>query len=290
MPANFRVAIGTNLPVLLYSAYLHYIRCMCYDVSARIRKLKKLEQRYGKLSVNIDKPNRPQQQSAFSNSTLPVVTPNAPDQVKELRWGFVPAFAKDAKQAKIWLNRSYNCRADSLKSKIEAGQHSMFKPVSNNPTVILIDGFYEWHTASDGTKYPYFIRMKDQETFAVAGLQGYWNDMAEPERQYTGTTLCTTAANGLLAKIHNKPAGSEDFRMPGILLPEDITTWLDTELSVIERLALIKPYPADEMEAFSVINYKKKENRAIAETSVVTEPFNYPVAEVKPYLDGGVFV
>jgi putative SOS response-associated peptidase YedK len=36
--------------------------------------------------------------------------------------------------------------------------------------LIPADGFYEWKKTEDGKKQPYFIRMRDNEPFAFAGL------------------------------------------------------------------------------------------------------------------------
>jgi len=208
-----------------------------------------------------------------------------------LSWGFVPMFAKDAKDAAIWRNKSVNCRADTLKGKIEQKQNSMFKNLVNSPCVILLDGFYEWHTLPDGkTKIPYYISMKDGETFAVGGLTATWRDFAEPEKTYTGVTLCTTSANDLLAWVHNVPKGSDDFRMPAILEPEEITTWLDRSLPALDRLTLARSYPADAMMANTVINFKKKENAGVGELEKVVEPFDYTISGLPTTIDGASIV
>lgn len=258
---------------------------MCYDASAYARKLGKLEKRYGKISYDRDVWKPEYIIPAFANPPVPVLKPEHPFEVEMVKWGFVPAFAKTAKDAAIWKNRSLNCRADTLREKIENRQHSMFKPLVNQPCVILLDGFFEWHTLPDGSKYPYFIQLKDGETFPVAGFTATWNDLAEPERSYEGLTLCTTAANPLLAWIHNKPAGSEDMRMPAILDPKEIKTWLDNDLSPLERLGLIDSYPADEMQAYTVVNYKKKDTR-LGNVLEALEPFDYEMAEVPEFIDG----
>lgn len=261
---------------------------MCYDVSKLLKKMEKLEKRYGGISADRDILEGPAQVSAFANPSLPTLTPQADHTLVANRWGFVPRFAKNAKDAQTWLRRSYNCRADTLLEKVKNNQNSMFKPVLGSPVVILIGGFYEWHTTADGTKVPYHIKMKDEEAIPVAGLMGTWNDPAEPERKYQGVTLCTTSANGLLAKIHNKPTNSPDFRMPAILLPEEISGWLDTDLQATERLQLIRSYPTEEMEAYSVINFKKKANRDVPDEQLLL-PFDNDLPEAPLKLDGADF-
>ncbi len=262
---------------------------MCYDVSALLRKLEKLGKRQGGLSADKDILNGPSQLSAFSNARIPVLTPDSPNNLQLISWGFVPAFAKTAKDAQLWLRRSYNCRADTLLEKMTHHQHSMFKPLVNHPVVIIIQGFYEWHTTAAGQKIPYYVQMKDDEAFAVAGMAATWHDLAEPERLRSGVTLCTTSANGLLAKVHNKPTNSPDFRMPAILLPDEIDTWLNTNVAALERLALVRCYPAEEMMATSVVNYKLKVNQALDKHQPI-EAHHYNIPEVATVLDGEDFM
>ncbi len=259
---------------------------MCYDVQIMKGKLKKLDKRYGEVKPTEEVLELPLRVTGFGNSKLPVITQQLPHLIQALYWGFVPAFAKDAKQAAIWKNRSLNCRADTLRTKLAAHEHSMFKQAVHQPCVILVSGFFEWHTLADGkTKVPYYIGLKDGETFPIAGLTSTWKDLGDPNRTYTGTTLCTTAANGLLGFIHNQPKGSEDFRMPAILLPEEIPTWLDKSLSADDRLSIIKSYPQDEMMAFTVANFKKKEFRAIDDGGPLL-PMDYGLPNVPTQLDG----
>lgn len=262
---------------------------MCYDVQILKGKLKKLEKRYGALKETDEVLELPFQVSGFGNSKLPVVTQQEPYLIQALYWGFVPAFAKDAKQAAIWKNRSLNCRADTLRTKLANHENSMFKSAANKPCVILVSGFFEWHTLSDGkTKIPYLITLKDGETFPIAGLTSTWSDLGDPNRKYTGVTLCTTAANNLLGTIHNQPKGSEDFRMPAILLPEDIPNWLNQDLSVDDRLSIIKSYPANDMVAHTVANFKKKDFRD-SNQGAPLQPMDYGIPSVAACLDGENF-
>ncbi|MDQ2862126.1 MAG: SOS response-associated peptidase, partial [Bacteroidota bacterium] len=77
-------------------------------------------------------------------------------------------------------------------------------------------------------------------------------------KQYVTPTVskCTTGANELMAKIHNKGQ-----RMPAILTIEQMKEWLSVDLSD-ERITQIAstPYPAEDMEAYSVRKDFKKIN------------------------------
>ncbi len=259
---------------------------MCYDARQHALRLAKIEAHFGGISYDRSAWRPEHSISAFSNGKVAVLTPEKSHEVQWLYWGFVPSWAKNAKDGEQLRIKTPNCRADTLLDKIRNKQHSMFKPLVNNPCVILLDGFFEWHTLSDGkTKIPYYISMKDCMAFAVAGFTSTWHDFAEPERSYTGVTLCTTSANDLLGWIHNKPRGSEDFRMPAMLLPEEISSWMDVSIPATDRLQLAKPYPASEMEAYTIVNFKKKENRYM-DGEEMMQPFDHNIPGIPLRIDG----
>jgi putative SOS response-associated peptidase YedK len=83
--------------------------------------------------------------------------------------------------------------------------------------------------------------MQDGSPFAFAGLWESW-DKGDGNRS---CTIITTDANDLVGKVHN--------RMPVILHPEDYEMWLDPDFDEREPLTtLLKPFPADAMEAYPV--------------------------------------
>jgi putative SOS response-associated peptidase YedK len=83
--------------------------------------------------------------------------------------------------------------------------------------------------------------MQDDSPFAFAGLWETWQNGEE----IRSCTIITTDANDLMNEIHH--------RMPVILPPEDYGMWLDPDFDEKEALtSLLKPYPADAMEAYPV--------------------------------------
>ena len=107
--------------------------------------------------------------------------------------------------------------------------------------LIIADGFYEWQKIGSA-KQPFFVRLKDDEPFAFAGLSERWH---RASRTIDSATIITTEPNELMAGIHD--------RMPVILSPEDYDLWLETDFHGQGKLLeMLKPYPAEEMEAYPV--------------------------------------
>ncbi len=151
-----------------------------------------------------------------------------------LRWGLIPAWAEDAAIG----NRMINARAESV-----AGKAAFRTAFQLRRCLVAADGFYEWQKTGGGAKQPYFVRLLSEAPFAIAGL---WERWRPPTGEAVEScTLITTAANALLAPIHD--------RMPVILGPADYDAWLDPDPPSAGALtALLRPYPADQMTAFAV--------------------------------------
>jgi putative SOS response-associated peptidase YedK len=128
-----------------------------------------------------------------------------------------------------------NARAETL-----AAKPAFRKALERRRCLIPADGFFEWKRNPDKTKTPMYIRMKSHRPFAFAGLWERWHS---PDGSVVPScTVITGQPNALVRHIHD--------RMPVILKPEDYEKWLDPELkdsAVLE--AMLKPYPAEEMEA-----------------------------------------
>ncbi len=152
-----------------------------------------------------------------------------------LRWGLIPSWADDPAIG----NRMINARSETAAEK--PSFRSAFK---RRRCLILADGFYEWQKTGDG-KQPYYICMEDGSPFAFAGLWEVWDKYGEEIRS---CTILTTEANEMVGKIHH--------RMPVILPPEEYGLWLDPDMREAEPLLdLLRPYPDDVMEAYSVSRF-----------------------------------
>ncbi len=163
-----------------------------------------------------------------------------------LNWGLIPFWAKDVKIG----YRMINARAETVAEKPAFRAAYKYRRC-----IVPADGFYEWQKR-DGGKQPYFIRMRGDQPFGIAGL---WERWESPDGSVIEScTLLTTEPNELLRPLHN--------RMPVILAPEDYEPWLDVQgASPLVLQALLKPYSDSQMEAYPVsttVNSPRQEGPA----------------------------
>ena len=177
-----------------------------------------------------------------------------------MRWGLIPSWAKDASiGAKL-----INARAETLLEK-----PSFKNAVKARRCLILANGFYEWHTIAPKHKQPMYVRLRSQAPFALAGI---WDEWKNPETQafVRSCSIITTTPNALLAQFHH--------RMAVILSLNDEAAWLDESLPTPDVMNLLRPYPAEEMEAFPVserVNSFRDDDAGLIE-AVEPLPFNVP--------------
>ena len=163
--------------------------------------------------------------------TVPAVLDCEPDAVRWIRWGLIPAWAKDASIG----GKLFNARAETVAEK-----PAFRGPFRRQRCLVLADGFYEW-AAVPGQKRrkPYFIAMKDGALFTLAGLWDRWRDPADGHAAIS-CTLITTRPNDLMRTIHD--------RMPVILPPAMRDTWLNPKSTIEELAQCLAAYPAEAME------------------------------------------
>jgi putative SOS response-associated peptidase YedK len=181
--------------------------------------------------------------------TTPVITRNSPNRAEEMRWGLVPFWAKDPSIG----NKMINARAETVAEK-----PAFRKALAARRCLVPASGFYEWKRDAGG-KVPHYIFLRDTGSFAFAGLYEIWKDQ---DGQVLKTyTIITTTPNELMETIHN--------RMPVILSREDEGLWLDKEAEIPALLALLRPYPAEQMDAYVV---SKAVNSPMHEGESLIEP------------------
>ena len=122
-------------------------------------------------------------------------------ELRAVRWGLVPSWAKDASIG----NRLLNARVESLAEK-----PAFRRAAASRRCLVPADGWYEWAKRLDRPgKQPYFITPADGSVLAMAGLWEVWGE--GEDRLYT-CTVVTAPAQGALTEIHD--------RMPLVLPPE----------------------------------------------------------------------
>jgi putative SOS response-associated peptidase YedK len=206
----------------------------------------KISQEFGVAQVSCDL--GPSYNIAPTQKVAVIIT----DSVKQLvpvRWGLVPSWAKDISIG----SKMINARAETITEK--ASYRNAFK---KRRCLVVADGFYEWQNLG-GTKRPVYIRLKSGKPFGFAGLYEVWNS---PEGEaITTCTIVTTEANEIMEPIHE--------RMPVIIPKQDEDVWLDPATQDQGLLLkLLKPYPAEEMEAYPVskrVNSPKNNTAACIE-------------------------
>jgi putative SOS response-associated peptidase YedK len=175
-------------------------------------------------------------------------------ELRVVRWGLVPYWAKDPKIG----SRLINARAETVDSKPAFRQ--AFK---RRRCLLPADGYYEWQLpdgresdspggkgkgaagaggagagGAGGAKQPYYIFREDAGPLAFAGLYELWRDKDLPddhERAWLWTAvIITTSAPDELGRIHD--------RMPMVIQPDRWQEWLDPAASdPADLLALLAP-------------------------------------------------
>lgn len=207
--------------------------------------------------------------NGFAHPALVVYTDAAPRDPQLSLWGLVPAWVKDDAQRKQLWNQTLLARGETMFEK-----PAFRVSAKGKRAIVHVEGFYEHHHFGKKT-YPYFIRLKDREHFALAGLWEQWKDPGSGERLHT-FSIVTTGANELMRRIHNNPK-ADGSRMPVILTEEEEDQWLapmNTAADEAMIKALVKPYPADAMVARSVRPLLGKSGTG--NSADASDPFEYP--------------
>lgn len=152
--------------------------------------------------------------------------------VSLLRWGLVPAWAKDLRIG----NQCINARAESVAEK--PAFRSAFR---SRRCLLVADGHYEWR-AEGKIKQPYLFTIGDDEPYTFAGL---WEKWTAPTGETVETAcLITTTPNAVAAEVHD--------RMPVILPRAAHTTWLDPKADAETLQGLLVPYAGEGMRTRKV--------------------------------------
>ncbi|MCX5008983.1 SOS response-associated peptidase [Streptomyces sp. NBC_00638] len=159
-------------------------------------------------------------------------------ELRPLRWGLVPSWAKDPKGGA----RMINARVETVHEK-----PAYRRAFARRRCLLPADGFYEWQQVKDETtgkprKQPYFIHPQDEQVMALAGLYEYWRDPEvkqddDPAAWLITCTILTTEATDTAGRVHP--------RMPLALTPDHYDTWLDPHHQDTDDLRALLTQPAE---------------------------------------------
>ncbi len=176
----------------------------------------------------------PRYNIAPSQEILTIVeTSKSQRQLKAMKWGLIPSWAKNGKIG----SKLINARGETVAEK-----PSFRNAFKHRRCLIIADGFYEWQNLSN-TKQPYYIHLKNRQPFAFAGLWEVSNSGQTEE--VLSCCIITTEANELMKPLHH--------RMPVILSRDAYSQWLEHNVSNRDILeSFLTPYDSDAMSAYQV--------------------------------------
>ncbi|MDP9865259.1 MULTISPECIES: SOS response-associated peptidase [Streptosporangium] len=141
-------------------------------------------------------------------------------QLRVLRWGLVPSWAKDPSIG----SRMINARVETLTEK-----PSFRRAFAERRCLLPADGYFEWAVAEEGgtvkkpKKQPYFIHPADGGVMAMAGLYEFWRDRGRPDDDpLAWLVTCAVITTSALDE-----AGTVHDRMPMLIERDRWAEWLD---------------------------------------------------------------
>jgi putative SOS response-associated peptidase YedK len=220
---------------------------------ASSRRPEDLMEEFEVVDNRVEKPLEPDYNVAPTKEVYAVVdrppSKDSPDpparQLRVLRWGLVPSWAKDPSIG----NRMINARMETVAEK-----PAYKRAFAVRRCLLPADGYFEWYPTSQLTKsgkprkQPFFIRPQDGGVLAMAGLYEIWRDPTreedDPERFRWTCTVLTTEAEDAVGHIHD--------RMPLAVDPDRWAAWLDPETPKDSLLDLLVPAQQGNLEAYPV--------------------------------------
>jgi len=169
-----------------------------------------------------------------------VADERAERELRVVRWGLVPFWAKDVKIG----SRMINARAETVAEK-----PAFRRAFAKRRCLLPADGYYEWQSVPGVAKQPMYISRADGRSLAFAGLYELWRDPAvdrnDEDAWLWTATVITTSAPDELGMIHD--------RMPMIIDPASWSDWLDpANNDVADLVALLSPAAANGLATYPV--------------------------------------
>lgn len=187
-------------------------------------------------------------ENGYDHKQSPVLTAQDAQHLLMKNWGLIPSFAKTFAEAAKARATTLNCRSE------EMYKTASFKDAAKNAQRCLVPatGFYEphWLDPKGKTKVPYYLHLKNQKIFSLAGLYSQWRDPQTGTDHFT-YTLLTTASDpeSFIGKIHN----SKQRKV--VIIPREFEKdFLNVDLKPDDVIELCRAFNggAESFEAYTV--------------------------------------
>jgi putative SOS response-associated peptidase YedK len=191
-------------------------------------------------------------------------------ELRLVRWGLVPSWAKDTKVG----SRMINARAETV-----AVKPSFRAAFAKRRCLIPADGYYEWIT-EDKAKKPYYIYRTDGGILAFAGLYELWRNQEVPEDHedawYWSASIITTQAEDEIGRIHD--------RTPMTIAPGSWADWLNPANNDKELMhAVMHPATASGADGLSSYPVSTAVNSVRNNGPSLIEPLGDPESPGLPF-------
>ncbi|MET4080068.1 putative SOS response-associated peptidase YedK [Pedobacter sp. UYP30] len=177
----------------------------------------------------------------FPKGQISLITDAEPNILQDGYWSLVPSWSPTFTAPKY---STFNAKKESLTTS-----KTWMPLLGKKHCALICEGFIEWHWDDPIKKigsHKYYLHQANSEVTIIGGLWESWKNRITGEI-YKSCTMITNPANEMMAKIHNAKQ-----RMPAMLTQENYKFWIDSELSLTDRIKTIEPIPNDFLTAVEV--------------------------------------
>jgi putative SOS response-associated peptidase YedK len=154
-------------------------------------------------------------------------------QLRTLKWGLVPAWAKDLRIG----SKLINARSETITEK-----PAFKRAAAKRRCIIPADGYFEWMATEDG-KTPMYLH--GDGVLGFAGLYEIRPDVEDPDRFLWTYTILTCTTRDVLGHVHD--------RSPVIVPADLLGGWLDPGLTDLEQVReLVAAIPPPVLQTYEV--------------------------------------
>jgi putative SOS response-associated peptidase YedK len=150
-----------------------------------------------------------------------------------MRWGLIPGWWK--KPLKEMRVATFNARSDTIATK------PMFRDAFQRRRCLMpASGYYEWVTAPNKSKHPFYFTRADGEPMTIAAIQDGW--LSPDGEMIRSCAMVIGEPSKFVSEVHD--------RMPVILEPKDFEQWERGDVK--DAAALMKPAGEDVLQKWPV--------------------------------------